>query len=242
MRRHFLVTGSVLLIAATAACSQGRAESGGPNVSRNYPVDSFTGIEVMGPFDVKVATGKPVSVAAQGPQKLLDSMEVAVKDGKLVIRPQRKGWFGGMNWGSSQPATFTITVPQLTSAEVAGSGDIDIDRVAGDRFAGAIAGSGNLRLPQVAVKQLALAIAGSGGISAAGQAQEASYEIAGSGDLDASRVTAISAEAEIAGSGNIRARATGTASADIAGSGNIEISGGAKCKTSKAGSGDIRCS
>ena len=242
MRHHLLVATAVISTAVLAACSEGRAESGGPAVSRNYQVGGFTGIEVAGPFDVKVTTGKAVSVAASGPQKLLDETEVSVKDGKLLIRPRKKGWFGAMNWSSREPSTFTISVPTLDSVEVAGSGDIDVDRVSGDRFRGAIAGSGNLRLPQVAVRDLGLAIAGSGGIVVAGQAQQASFEIAGSGDVDASGLKATDAEAEIAGSGNIRAQVTGNAKASIAGSGDIDIRGGARCQSSKAGSGEIRCS
>lgn len=240
--RHHLLAAAALSGLALSACSVGRAENAGPSVSRNYQVGGFTGLEVAGPFDVKVITGKAVSVSARGPEKLLDATAVEVKDGRLVIRPQRKGWFGGMSWGSHEPAVFTVTVPALDSAEVAGSGDIDIDRVSGERFRGGIAGSGNLRLPQVAVQDFAVEIAGSGGVEARGQTRTAKYEIAGSGDVDASGLTAVEAAAEIAGSGNIKARVTGTARASIMGSGDIEISGGAKCTSSKQGSGSINCS
>lgn len=239
MRRNLVAVSAVLLVAA--GCSESQAQSGGPTVSRAFQVGNFTGLEVMGPFNVQVTTGKPVAVTAQGPRKLVESMVVEVRDGKLVIRPRKKGWFGGMMSGSGG-ANVSVSVPALTAVEVAGSGDIDVDRVAGERFSGAIAGSGNIRLPQVAVQELALEIAGSGEMRAAGQARQARYEIAGSGDLDASGLTAAEAQAEIAGSGNIRARVTGNARASIAGSGDIEISGGARCQTSKAGNGNIRCS
>jgi hypothetical protein len=243
MRHHLLVAAATSALIGLSACSEGRAESAGPAVSRNYQVAGFTQIEVAGPFDVKVTTGKAVSVSASAPQKLLDQTEVLVKDGKLLIRPAKKNWLAGMtSWSSREPSVFTITVPSLEAAAIAGSGDIDIDRVAGERFTGEIAGSGSLRLPQVAVRELGLSIAGSGEIMAAGRAQRASYEIAGSGDMDASRLNAVDAEAEIAGSGDIKAHATGTARASIAGSGDIAISGGARCTSSKNGSGSIRCS
>ena len=242
MRRHLFIATTLTAFATLAACSEAPAQSAGPTVSRSYQVGGFTGIEVAGPFDVRITTGKAVAVAASGPQRLLDETEVVVKDGKLLIRPRRKGWFGGMNWNSRQPSTFTISVPRLDMVEVAGSGDINVDRIAGERFKGAIAGSGDLRLGQVAVNELGLSIAGSGGITAAGQARKASYEIAGSGNVDASNLRAADAEAEIAGSGSIRANVTGTVRASIAGSGDIDIRGGARCQSSKAGSGEIRCS
>lgn len=239
MRPIHLAAASALLF-ATGACSESRAESG-PTTSRTYQVGAFTSLEVTGPFDVAVSTGKPVAVAAEGPEKLIEALKVEVVDGKLLIRPERKGWFGGFNWNGG-PAKVVVSVPSLDAAQITGSGDVMVDRVNGERFAGAIAGSGNLNVGQASIKQLALAISGSGSVKVAGQAQQASYSIAGSGDVDAGGLTAVNADAEIAGSGNIRARVTGQAKASIAGSGDIDISGGAQCQQSKQGSGEIRCS
>lgn len=242
MRQFYAAATAAASILVLSACSEGRAESAGPKVSRSWQVGSFTGLEVSGPYDVKVVTGKAVSVSASGPQKLLDETEVVVKDGKLLIRPKKKNWTGGMSWSSSDTSSFTVTVPALAEAGIAGSGNLQIDQVTGQAFKGGVAGSGDLRVGRMAVQQLDLGIAGSGKIIAAGEARRAKYGIAGSGDLDASGVRAVDAEAKIAGSGDIRAQATGTAKATIAGSGDIAITGGARCTTSKNGSGDIRCS
>ncbi|GAA4007955.1 head GIN domain-containing protein [Sphingomonas swuensis] len=239
--RHLLLASATTVLLATAACSAGAKENDGPTVSRSFQVGAFDGLEVAGPFDVTVSTGKAASIRAEGPQKLIEGMEAVVERGKLVIRPQKKGWFGGMQW-SGGTAKVSITVPALTNAAVAGSGNIAIDRITADRFEGEVAGSGDLTLGALSTKELKLAIAGSGEVHAAGQTDRAEYSIAGSGDLDASGLTAARAEANIAGSGNIKARVTGEAKANIAGSGDIEISGGAKCQSSKQGSGDIRCS
>ena len=239
MRRAIFLAAAVL---AVAACSESRAEDGGPSIQRSFPVGAFTKLEVAGPFDVAVSTGKQPSASAQGPQKLVEQMVVEVEGDTLKIHPRKNGgWFGGFRWGGDK-ARVTLTVPMLQAAAIAGSGNIDVDRVAADRFRGSVAGSGKLRLPAVAVKQLDVEIAGSGDVEAAGQAEGARYEIAGSGNIRAGRVEAREARASIAGSGNIEARASGTADVEIAGSGNIEVTGGAKCSISKAGSGNVRCS
>ena len=65
-------------------------------------------------------------------------------------------------WSRSHPVKLTVTVPRLSSAEIAGSGDISVDKVSGDSFEGGIAGSGNLRIGQGEVKRLKDGIAGSG--------------------------------------------------------------------------------
>ena len=233
------------VIAASAATSACHAESGGSGatVSRNYQVGNFQEIEVAGPFDVTVRTGSNPSVSAQGSEKLLGRTVVEVRGDKLVIRPEdHHGWFN-FGWGSHGKANFTVTVPQLSGATIAGSGDINVDKVQGNRFEGTVAGSGGISVANMDVQSLKLSIAGSGGVKAGtGKAQAAEYEIAGSGDVDAGAVQVQQAKVSIAGSGGVRARATGTADVSIMGSGDVDVSGGAKCSVSKAGSGNVRCS
>jgi len=240
MRTTVILAASVALL--TSACSVGEAQDSGPSISRNFEAGSFTGLEVAGPFDVNVVTGKAPSVSVQGPQKLVDAMEVVTEGNTLKIRTKRKGWFGGGFHWSSGKAVVTVNAAALDEATIAGSGGITIDKVSGERFEGKVAGSGDLSVAQALVRDLKLSIAGSGGTKVAGQAQKASYEIAGSGDLDAGDLTTVDADISIAGSGSIKARATGTAQANIAGSGDIVITGGAKCTSNKHGSGSIECS
>ena len=229
--------------AATGACNHERHENLGPTTSHNYPVGNFDRIEVAGNYDVDVRTGANPSVSASGPQKLLERTVVEVKGDKLMIHPrERKGWFH-MGWSNDGSARFTVTVPQVRDATIAGSGDLRVDNVRGDQFEGTVAGSGDLALANVDVHSLKLTIAGSGNAKAgAGKAQTAEYEIAGSGGVDGGGVTAERAKVSIAGSGSIKANATGAADVDIMGSGNVDVTGGAKCNVSKAGSGNVTCS
>ena len=233
---------AVVAAAALAGCQVRAEEGAGPDVSRNYQVGAFQGIEVAGPYDVEVRTGANPSVSARGSEKLLGKTTVEVKDGKLVIRPERERNMFNFGWGKHGKATFTVTVPALSEATIAGSGDMRIDKIQGKDFEGTVAGSGSLDVGQLQVEQLKMTIAGSGEIRGAGKARSADYSIAGSGDVGAGKIQTQDAKVSIAGSGNIEAHATGTADVSIMGSGDVAISGGAKCKVSKAGSGDVRCS
>lgn len=236
---------AAIVVATASACSQARGEDGGPTVSRNYQVGSFDQIELAGRYDVEVRTGANASVAASGPERAMEQLIVEVEDGKLVIKPRNeRRWF---NWGgrssSKDKVRVAVTVPALTAATLAGSGNIRIDKVQGERFEGEIAGSGDLQLGSVEVGELKLSIAGSGGLDAgSGRARLAEYGIAGAGDVRATRLTTEQLKVSIAGSGNVAAHAIGAADVDIVGSGNVDISGGAKCAVSKAGSGNVRCS
>jgi hypothetical protein len=216
---------------------------GGPTASRNYSVGNFQQIEVAGPYDVEVRTGANPSVAGRGSAKLLERTIIEIQGDKLVIRPQNDHRVFHWGWTRHGKASFTVTVPQLSGATIAGSGDIRVDKISGPNFEGTVAGSGGLNVAAVNVQQLALSISGSGGVKAgAGTAQSAKYDIAGSGSIDAGAVQAQGLKVSIAGSGGVKAHSSGTADVDMTGSGNVNVTGGAKCNVNKAGSGNVRCS
>ncbi|HYX47332.1 MAG TPA: head GIN domain-containing protein [Sphingomicrobium sp.] len=242
--RKFIATAAIVAASAsTGACGRMHQENAGPTVSRNYQVGNFHEIEVAGPYDVNVRTGSNVAVSAEGPQKILDHAVVEVEGDKLVIRSENHVSLFSWGFGSHGKTVFTVTVPQLRAATMAGSGDLNIDKVQGDQFEGKMAGSGDLGVGSLNVQSLKLAMAGAGDTKiGSGQAQNAEYKIVGSGDIDAPGVNTQQLTVSIAGSGNIRAHATGAAEVTIMGSGDVEVSGGAKCTVTKHGSGDVRCS
>lgn len=236
-----LITAATLALLAGACHVGSKAENRepGPEVSRNFQVGAFDKLAVSGPYEVNVVSGGATGVSAKGGSNLLDETEVVVENGTLKIRPKKRG---GMhfNWHDGK-AVFTVNAAALHGAAIAGSGGINIDKVAGD-FEGDVAGSGDLKLASVAGRKIKLSIAGSGGIDAAGRADSVDLSIAGSGDIRAGGLASRTADVSIAGSGNVAANASETADVSIMGSGDVDISGGAKCSVSKAGSGDVRCS
>jgi hypothetical protein len=233
---------AVIAVSTLAACHVDARENSGPTVSRNYQIGNFQQVEVAGPYEVDVRTGSNPSVSASGSEKLLERTTVEVQGDKLLIRPENNHSFFNFGWGHHGRAKFTVTVPQLNGATIAGSGDIHVDNVTGQGFKGAVAGSGGINIDSLDVQTLKLEIAGSGGVKGAGKAQSAEYEIAGSGDLDAGAIQTQQIKVSIAGSGGVKAHASGTADVSIMGSGDVDVAGGAKCNVSKTGSGDVRCS
>lgn len=234
---------AALSAAAALAGCQVRAVDAGPTVSRDYHVGDFQQIEVAGPYDVEVRTGSGPSVSARGSEKLLERTVVEVRGDKLLIHPESSHRFFSWGWSSHGKASYTVTVPQLSGATIAGSGAIQIDKVGGQQFDGSVAGSGGLGIASVDVQSLKLVIAGSGNAKAAGgKAQTAVYDIAGSGGIEAGAVQTQQLKVSIAGSGGVKAHSSGTAEISIFGSGDVDVAGGAKCHVSKAGSGNVRCS
>lgn len=229
--RGILILAAVTGAAAAVASPAWAAE-------RSFTVTGFEEIEVAGPFDVVVNVGKGQSVRAVGDADDLDRLKVEVTGRELRIGSKERRW---TDWSRSQPIKIWVTVPALRAASIAGSGDMQIDRVKGDSFAGSIAGSGDLTIASLSTTNANFSVAGSGDLTASGNCRAAKVSIAGSGDVNIGGLRCQSLNASIAGSGAINANATQAAKLSVMGSGDITVSGGAKCDVSKMGSGSVRC-
>ena len=236
--RFASVAAAALLAGACHVGADAEDRDPGPQVTRNYQVGAFDKIAVSGPYEVNVVTGGQPGVSAKGGEQLLEETEVVVEGGTLKIKPRKKRGIS-WNWRGGK-AVFTVNAAAIHAAAIAGSGGINVDRVAGD-FDGDVAGSGDLKVGAIAGGKVKLAIAGSGDVEAAGKADSVELSIAGSGDMRTSGLTSRTADVSIAGSGNVEANASETADVSIMGSGDVRIQGGAKCTVSKAGSGNVVC-
>jgi hypothetical protein len=234
--------GAILIpVLLLAACSMGEANEGsGHKGSRDFPVGSFEKISLAGSSNVIVTVGGAPSVRAEGDSAMLEKLEIKVEGGTLRIGYKKGNW--GFGWRKDHgPVTVHVSVPSLTGAEVAGSGDMKIDKVAGGDFTGEIAGSGEIQLASLNARNASFAIAGSGAVTAAGSAETADFSIAGTGDVHAGGLQVKRAKVSVAGSGNVETKAVESANIDIMGSGDVIVTGGAKCSVNKMGSGDVRC-
>lgn len=225
---------------ALAACSGASLAAQSTAVERSYSVGAFHKIAAAGANLVIVRVGGAPSVRATGPAETLDKMEVVVDREGLQIRPRRE-FSRNFDWRGLKPATYTVTLPRLTDASLAGSGDMRIDRAEGDRFAASVAGSGNLDVAALRVGKASLSMAGSGNLNARGNATRADLSIAGSGNVKARGLTTRTAAVSIAGSGSAELTARESADVSIIGSGDAEIAGVAHCTVSRIGSGRAHC-
>lgn len=243
MRRWALIA-----VLPLAACSLGSPDEGSANAggvapatsgtSRSYPVAGFTGIDLRGSDDVDVRVGGAFSVRATGPSEMLDRLRIE-KVGD-TLRIDRKS-DSGFSIGAARDVKILVAMPAIAAATITGSGDMHIDRVTGDAFAGATSGSGGLTIANLATKRLRLSIAGSGDVSATGATGEAAIQVAGSGDVNAADMTATQATVSVQGSGNVQAHVNGPAKVSVMGSGDVDLGDQARCTVAKMGSGEVRC-
>ena len=205
---------------------------------QTYTVGEFEGIAVVGPQDVVVTRGDSYSVRAEGPGEALARFEVVVEDGILQIRPA-DGFEG--DWSDGEDMTFFVTVPRLSQFVLGGTGDVEIDRVEGDRFEGVVAGTGELNIGNMQVQDADFTIVGAGDLVAAGTAQAVSVKIAGAGEVNATDLRSRTADLDIAGAGDVALNVLERANISVVGSGDVEVVGGAQCSLSRIGTGSVTC-
>src|SRR4051812_39874156 len=98
--RTAIAAGLAAAAISTAGCANDRPQSPGPTIERNFAVSKFDRIELAGAYEATVRTGVAPSVHAKGGQNVLDRLTVEVRDGKLLIHPEKHRGIR-WNWGQS---------------------------------------------------------------------------------------------------------------------------------------------
>lgn len=242
MRKAMILVSTLVLAACNmmASAQEGSGEPAGPATQRSYDLNGFDGVSLAGSHNVIVTVGGAHSVRAEGPSEVLDRLDIRVENGTLKVGTKKGNWSTG--WSNDRARTqIFVSLPAIRAAAIAGSGNMKVDQVAGEKFKASIAGSGDLDIAQLKVGEADFSVAGSGNVRATGTAERSNVSIAGSGDVDIGNVQARSASASVVGSGDVRVNASETADVSITGSGDVYVAGSARCRVSKRGSGDVHC-
>lgn len=204
-----------------------------------YALTDFDEVSIVGPQDVDIVYGEAFAVTASGSNDALRRLEAVVENGGLVIRPREGGVLGDR--GDIDDVTFTVTMPAVTRVDLTGSGEVRVDRIAGDNFKGVIGGSGTLVIGQIETNEASFSVAGSGDLDASGAVPNLSVNISGSGEVHASGLHASDATVAISGSGEVDLTVLQQANVSITGSGEVDIFGPGICSVTRMGGGEVRC-
>jgi hypothetical protein len=211
---------------ATTPASFARPQDPGNAVATEQrAVAAFSAIELAGPYHVVIDAQAKPALELSGERKQLAEVETVVRGDTLVVRPvQRNGFF--FNFGKRrETVTVRIGAAALKRLTVAGSGDVEIDRISGDRFT--------------------LAGTGPGDVHASGAVRQLTVTSSGSGDLELQHLKAADVELTMNGPGDVQlADVGGTLSAQVGGSGDLEADGlrAGKVTARMRGPGNVKLS
>ena len=207
---------------------------------RRFSITSFDRIQVEGPFDVTLSTGRASSAVASGSQQAIDRVSLEVQGRTLRIRPNRSSW-GGYPGADAGPLRIQVSTHELRAAAVSGSGRVMIDRAKGMRFDLSVAGSGSIGIGSIEADNLSVGLMGSGKVTLAGKAKELLATINGAGDLDAARLMADDAKINSDTAGSVSLAVRRAVNVTATGQGDTIITGNPACKVKSLGSGRVVC-
>lgn len=204
----------------------------GPVVTQELDLPAFTGVELSISAQVFIRQGSEQSVTVEGKQNLIDELERDIRNGVWDIEFDRCVT-------NIDDMKIFITVPDLTSLKISGSGDIVSENtfVIGDIDLN-ISGSGTIDIGLEA-DDINARISGSGVITMEGLGDQLDLDISGSGDLNAFGTTLRTADITISGSGDAEVLVTDSLIVRISGSGDVFYKGNPVVDVSITGSGRV---
>ncbi|MCB0570733.1 MAG: DUF2807 domain-containing protein [Phaeodactylibacter sp.] len=241
MKRIFWIISALAITISAAGCFIdldddddffGCVNGEGPSVTRTISISDFDGIELAISADVFITQGPVQDVVVEGKSNIIDELERDVHNGVWRIEFDRCVRDIGT-------LRVFITMPELTSLRVSGSGDIISENtfVTNDLEFN-IPGSGNIDLA-VEADDIDGELSGSGRLLLEGTADEVKYRISGSGDVRAFNLDCRTADISIPGSGDCEVTVSEFLKVRISGSGDVFFKGNPSLDVNITGSGNV---
>ena len=211
-----------------------RLKGSGVWVEKQRSVAAFSKLRLEGPLDVRLHQASSDSVKVAADDNIEPLIETRVEGDTLVVRIQKDSAFR-----TRQAPVIRIDSKNLNTVAVEGSGDLQLERFAGERLSLSLNGSGDVRVGQLEVQELTANLTGSGDLQVSGRADNQSWTLHGSGDVDARSLSGRKVKAELSGSGDMALGASETLDASLRGSGDLSYAGRPQLRQSVSGSGEI---
>lgn len=207
---------------------------------KDRPVSGFTSLSVESGIDLYLTQGNSEKLTFDVKGVDEDRVISEVKNGKLRLYIERKG-FSGWNLGRSNYVKAYVTFKQLTSLQASGGADV---------FGQGTLSFNDLNLDasggsdvKLSLKATDLRVSASGGADAVLQGSARTLNANGSGgaDLDARKLTVETCKAESSGGSDVYVNASKELSMSASGGADIYYSGSARVVSkSKSGGADIK--
>lgn len=229
------------LLFTTTSCDFGFnglcEEANGSQVEQSFTMDEITDVALNISASVYIRQGATQEVEIHGKEDAIERLELDVVDGLWEIE------FPNRECMKNHELIIYITVPDINSLTVSGSGDIhmDEDTITLDHaLEYTISGSGRINA-LLDVTEVNTTISGSGDLNLAGITGKNDVSISGSGKIKAFDLMSTDCEINVAGSGNAEVYVDGgVLDVKISGSGKIRYKGTpSSINMDISGSGDL---
>jgi hypothetical protein len=245
----------VLLALALSAC--GTLRGSGRIETETRRVSNFDEVTLAGSGEVIITQGDETALSVEADDNLMRYIKTEVHGGTLTLSIEPPAPMVSV-WPTKE-VKFYLTVTDLESVTVAGSGSVTSEAISADRMdlnvlgSGDIhlnsldaadvtvnvAGSGTVNVDDLVTKDLMTTISGSGECTLQGDTVEQAVRVTGSGNYLADELLSESAHVTITGSGNGYVNVSERLDVRITGSGDLRYTGSPELTQTVLGSGDV---
>jgi hypothetical protein len=203
-------------------------------IEETRKVSGFDTVILKGIGNIYIEQGTSEGLRIEAEDNLIELMEIEVVGDQLEI-----GFENVINLRPTKPINFYVTMIEVESIQLLGSGNINAGPITTDEIRLVLAGSGNITAEDLDVELVRADLPGSGDITLGGSAMRQEIRLLGSGDYEGRDLASEEADISIAGSGNVTVDASEQLDITIAGSGTVRYIGDPQINQNILGSGRI---
>lgn len=207
-------------------------------ITRDYKVSEFNEIDAstVGNIEFTQSTDNTTSVEAYGPDNIVDLIQIAIKDNRLILTIKKK------KVNNVKGMKIKISSPNLQSLKMRGVGNTYIEKgLNTPMLTVENHGVGNVKIQGLQSENVSVLTRGVGNVEISGTAINATLITEGVGNLKAEKLICENVDVRSEGVGNASCYATKTISATSKGIGNIRYKGDPiDKKINKSGIGSIK--
>jgi hypothetical protein len=236
-----LLAAMTAFLLTTTSCDLGFnglcEEANGADVEQSIDLETITDVELNISASVYIEQGTEQSVEIHGKEDAIDRLELDVVNGLWAIE------FPNKECMKNHELKIYITVMDINSVKVSGSGDVymDEDTISLDHaLEYNISGSGRINA-LLDVTEVNTKISGSGDLNLAGLAGKNDITVSGSGKIKAFDLVSTDCEIKVSGSGDTEVYVDGgLLDVKVSGSGKVSYKGTpGSINMDISGSGDV---
>ncbi len=233
---------SVIILLITLACgfsstldfSNETITGNGKVKEKVVDVSGFDKVELNGIGDLIIEQGSKEGLRIKCEENFLPYIEVSVKDDTLIIdlKPH-------ISFNPSYDITYYLSVKDLSSVELNGVGDININKLESGTLNIATNGVGDITIADLQADTIVATLSGIGDIQLEGKVISQSISLSGTGDYKGKQLESQNAEVNISGMGSAGIRVSDNLKATISGTGSLDYIGNPRVEQNISGLGDI---
>jgi hypothetical protein len=210
-------TCAVLLLGVPLLAQEPRERTTGSGVSatETRSVTGFDKVDLQGTASVEIVVGQTFDVRVTADDNILPLITTTVDEETLVI-----GMKDATSISPKVKMTVEIQMPKLGQLRLSGAGSFAVSELRDE--------------------PLKVELAGAGSITAEGQVEGLSIDVAGAGDVDVSKLDVPEADVTIAGVGNVNVSAEKSLRVSITGVGEVRYAGSPEVTKKIEGVGNVR--